>query len=494
VLVDRLRAVVALLLVAVALSGCSDGSPGPDQDDTVGTDDVIVDATGAVQKDEPPAKETVQTPAGAVAVNKGLLVGRVHDAANFSIAGASVAILGTEVHGKTTFQGTFRFDNLTPGAFDVRVEAAGFKAQENRVTIVAGKEAVLDVEMALKDGLDPGLAPHIHDYWGDDTEWTLMDAVVQLPTRVKAGKSPQNDGLRGNNGDNSWPFILPEQEQGRPATIWPGTKELRFTLSWGPEPENTVPNAVIHIQSPTMEARQELTPVTQSGGTVTYTLASTNETDLGHAGTTQWLFWMDINNSPAGSTTAFRPTLATDGIQVKIEIVKGDLVLEAAHRDFWAGADTLPIGDQERGCTPNTGVPPQESDQVGDQWVCPIWKDPDGKNVNIIPPGTKKVQVAFSWAHGSGPLPFTYSLTYRTAAQAAATTPASEYRDPKVLEEGTNSILYEIELQPGDADGFYQEKSAWGFKWYWDENPGYQTGYPVKFGLKVTAFKDPTYT
>lgn len=491
-LVDRLPVLAAVLLLALAFSGCAGKSPG--SADPATTDDVIVDATGAVQKDEPPAKETVQTPAGAVAVNKGLLVGRVHDAGNFSISGASVAVLGTEVHGKTSLQGTFRFENLTPGAFDIRIEAASFTPQEQRVTIAAGKEALLDITLEIKDGLDPGMAPHIHDYWGDDTQWVLMDEVVPVPDRIKPQKTPQTDLLRGNN-DQRWPFVLPDQEQGKPATIWPGTKEVRFTLSWGSEAENTVPNAVVLLQNHRMEVPLELTPVTSSGGSTSYVLTTSNETDLGHSGATTWQFWLNIKNSPQGSTTAFRPTLAMDGIGVKVTLVKGDLVLEAAHQDFWQGNDTLPIGDQARGCTPNTGVPPatiDHTESAPQYWVCPIHALDNA--VNIIPPGTQKIRVEFSWTHTQvSALPFTYHLTYRTAAQSPAQTPVEEYRTPTIVEESGNRILYEIVLEPGDVDGFYQERSLWGFKWHLDDNQGYQSGFIVKFGLAVTAFKDPAY-
>lgn len=492
-----LRALAAILLVAMAFSGCAGKTPAGQ--DPADTQDVLVDATGAAQKNEPPAKETVQTPAGAVAVNKGLLVGRVHDVSNVSIAGASVAVLGTEVHGKTSFQGTFRFDNLTPGAFDVRVEAAGFKAKEERVTIAAGKEAVLDVVLEIKDGLDPGMAPHIHDYWGDRTDWVLMDETVPIPERVNARKNPERELLRGNN-NLEWPFILPDQEQGKPATIWPGTKEIQFTLSWGSEPENTVPNAVILLQTSPTATRVELSPVTTSGGTTTYVLASSNETDLGHAMATHWSFWLNIKNSPQTSTAAYKPVLAMDGIHVKITLFKGDLVLEAAHQDFWAGADTLPIGDSTRACVPGTGAPPSASDRTEGHpfyFACPIW--PKENAINIIPPGTEKVHVRFTWdqrpaAQSPVGLPFTYHMTYRTSAMPGASTPAEAYRTPTVLEEGTNTILYEIVLEPGDADGFYQKASTWGFKWTWDDDDfGYQFGYGLRINLDVTAFRDPAY-
>lgn len=488
------------LLASLLLAGCSGGSPTANA--PAETDDLVVDATGEVKKDEPPAKETVQTPVGAVAVNKGLLVGRVHDAANFSISGASVAVLGTEVHGKTTFQGTFRFENLTPGAFDVRVEASGFKATEERVTITAGKEAVLDVVMEIKDGLDPGMAPHIHDYWGDKTEWVLMDDTVPVPERVNPRKNPERDLLRGNN-NLEWPFILPQQEQGRPATIWPGTKEVHFTLSWGSEPENTVPNAVILLQTSPTATRIELAPVTTSGGTTTYVLTSSNETDLGHSLATHWSFWLNIKNSPQSSTTAYKPVLAMEGIHVKITLVKGDLVLEAAHQDFWGGAETLPIGDSARACIPGTGVPPSASDRTEGTpffFSCPIWPKEDA--VNIIPPGTEKIQVRFTWTQRPAvgatqvpiDLPFTYHMTYRTSAMPGSSTPAEAYRTPTILEEGTNSILYEIVLEPGDADGFYQKSSTWGFKWTWDDDDlGYQFGFGLRINLDVTAFRDPAY-
>lgn len=477
---------VVALLVAGALAGCSQSAAPPGDPAAP----VVVDATGKAQVEEAPAKETVATPAGKVAVNKGLIIGQVHDAANFSVAGASVALLGTERATTTSWQGEFRFENATPGAFDLRVEAAGFAAKEQRVEVKAGQEARVDITLLPRAGVDVGMAPHIHDYWGSATQWTLMDEVVAMPEQ-----RPELKGttalLRPNNGAN-WPFVIPEQEQNRPATIWPGTKEIRFTLSWPTEPENDLPNAGIELQSPLMDDPMTLGYV-PNGGTLTYVLDSANETDLGHQGWTSWLFWLDVDNSLAGDPTGWEPALGWEGVHVKMEILKGNLTLELAHRDFWMDTEMLPIGDQVRGCHPNTGVPPSEADQTTGPWICPIHQSKEDGAVNIIPPGTKKIQVAFGWTHANGPLPFTYSLTYRTAGMDPVATTAAQFRTPTVVARTASSVLYEIELEPGDADGFYQARSAWVFKWWWDDNPGYQTGYPVKFQLAVTAFKDPAY-
>jgi hypothetical protein len=508
----RSRALLAFAsLLAMGLSGCAGGDDGsavagtPDDED-IG---VIVDATGQEREVEPPSRQTVETSEGVVAVNKGLLVGRVRDGGNYSIAGARVDILGTEMTTKTDFQGRFRFENATPGLFDVYVLASGFAPKQVRANIRAGEEEVLDIEMLPKAGQDPGMVPHVHDYWGAQTEHVLRDDVVVFD-RDLTGKPGGLDPLAPNTPKSiRWPFYLPEQDDGKPGTIWPGTKEIHFKVSWEDSPETKIPHAGIVLKTRPTAAEQDLGKAT-NGGTLVYVLNAANETDIGHQSWSRWTFWVYVDNYPGSSPPAgaqqWSPSLGLDGVNVEVKIIKGDLALEIAHQDFWGANETLVIGDRDAVHAPTTGVPPSSSSQTCNSagctgtWVLAIKNKPGG--VNIIPPGTDKVKVKLSWSHfaGSGAtgsavtLPFTYSLTYRTSDMHPRDTPASEYKVPKkVGGDGATFVEYEIDASSQELDGFYETSSGWGFKWYVDGNPGYQTGFFTRFKLDVTAIKDPTY-
>ncbi len=69
------------------------------------------------------------------------IVGRVVDATNTPLLGATVTITNQDTHlqrtAKADDDGRFNFPQLTPGAYSVRVEAEGFQSQEND-NVVAG--------------------------------------------------------------------------------------------------------------------------------------------------------------------------------------------------------------------------------------------------------------------------------------------------------------------------------------------------------------------
>jgi hypothetical protein len=81
---------------------------------------------------------------------KGSIAGTVTDKNGAAVPGATVKITGSEAARTVTTdnEGVYRFDNLVPGNYTVRVEMTGFKASEvSKVTVYVGKAATTNVTL-----------------------------------------------------------------------------------------------------------------------------------------------------------------------------------------------------------------------------------------------------------------------------------------------------------------------------------------------------------
>ncbi len=89
-------------------------------------------------------------PAGAQ-LAAGSLTGRVRDAQGLAVAGAAVTVRGEGWLGTTTTgrAGTFRLEQVPPGAYDVLVEQAGFAPATSRVALGIGQVRELTVDLAV---------------------------------------------------------------------------------------------------------------------------------------------------------------------------------------------------------------------------------------------------------------------------------------------------------------------------------------------------------
>lgn len=81
---------------------------------------------------------------------KGAIGGTVTDSTGAAVAGAKVTVQGQtgERTEQTNENGVFRIENLTPGAYTVKVEQPGFKsAIANNVTVNVGRESTLNLKL-----------------------------------------------------------------------------------------------------------------------------------------------------------------------------------------------------------------------------------------------------------------------------------------------------------------------------------------------------------
>ncbi|HUR62588.1 MAG TPA: carboxypeptidase-like regulatory domain-containing protein [Candidatus Thermoplasmatota archaeon] len=501
---------VACFLLAALLAGCSHPPSGTGSTST----QVVVDASGRAIVLDPASNKTVETPHGAVAENRAIVYGRVHDSANLSVSGATLGILGTPLTGRSGADGSFKFAQVPVGTFKVRVEASGFLALEQEFTTQAGKETLLDLTLKVNALLGAGYAPHIHDFWGRATERVLMEEVVPVYDDLPGGSAPQSrpgmgaspaattgpctKSLGRSNFACPWEFFLPDSPDQLPQTIWPGTKTVTFKLSWESSPENNLPKVGIllrHAALATAKPDIDLGAVA-SGGTLTYEVPSSNQTDNGHQLFTAWVFRLYVANDLEGSTTSWTPAVGRAGVGVKISIFKGAIGLDPPHRDFWGANASAVVGDPDHAYNAGAAAP-QEASSTDSQHVFGIASGPKG-GLNIIPPGTKKLDIKITWSYKAttNALPdlgLKYKFTYRTADQYPKTTLASDYKVPKLLESGPSMLRYEVPTSPTEWDGFYQEKSFWGLRWAEDDSLPYHEGYLTQFKIVITAVKDPSF-
>ncbi|MCI0451176.1 MAG: von Willebrand factor type A domain-containing protein [Candidatus Latescibacteria bacterium] len=79
----------------------------------------------------------------------GRITGRVLDAVTqIPVIGATVTVEGTRLLARTTTDGAFVIPNVPAGSYTVRVEAAGLTTAKQRITVVTGRTATVDFQMA----------------------------------------------------------------------------------------------------------------------------------------------------------------------------------------------------------------------------------------------------------------------------------------------------------------------------------------------------------
>lgn len=443
---------LAAPLLLVLLAGCS-GAKAPPQSAT----------------DAPPQPVTYEIEPGKnvtviVAANKGIIQGTVYTDAGSRLTGARISVVGTSLFADSAGDGTFRFVNVTAGLHDLIVTAPGFQGHRRTIEVAPGKATVVDIVLVPALGVAGDDIPHVHDYWGGRDSFVLVDANYDLtqPNPESPVPTPAQQALlmvqkpnpTANTTDTWWRVpILEGLGDDGPPLVLPGTARVDFELTWNPD-EVTVDSFGLAYFS---AAPESVTVLGRQAGPALWSIA-VNETmdDNGHQ---QWSFWrFYLYTTPVSQRSPPDLYAVTGSLQVKITLHRGNVIEEPGHRDFWGGNDTLILRDLSVVTTIPTACCQARS---GYQSL-----DLDGET--IVPPGTVRMRVEFTvryqGATGETPLDLDYTLTWKTAALNPQTETIQQWTEMDPIVDEKNHKVWEFELQPGEADAYYQRSSLWEWK------------------------------
>lgn len=471
-------------LVALSFAGCAAKDPGTDGGLATGTtQQTILEPSGGE------VAGSSQSTAGGkaeAAPGNGEIRGIVQDDAGLPVEGALVSLIGSEESATTDAKGGFRFTNVSSGKHTLRITPGEvFRVHEGDVAVLADRVTLVTITLVPVDGRGPGYRPHLHDYWGDAVELTLLDIAFDWAGEPGCTSSfqaygpigPVVHGVYEPNNTNWWEcFGIPEGAD-RPPLVLPGTGALRFKVAWGDDVDVDRFTLGYHSADAQAGSFEVLEPNVGNGEEVTLQLTP-EMADNGHQLFSLWQFRI----KPEARTA---PMTILGPILITITMVKGDLPVDPPHEDFWEANTTLVVRAWD---------PPK----TGGTLCCTDWHmglPLDAKR--IVPPGTLSLQLRFSVVlsqMAGTPADLEWDL-WAKPADLAPGTPLAEYRrlDPSGASGGVKE--YVLELQGSETDAFYQKSSNWMF--VARANPDAPEGIQEtqhQFRLEVIANKDPAFT
>jgi hypothetical protein len=445
-----------LVLTLLGLSGCvssgPDGiyAPTPDPDEAHRTADA---------EEQPPI---------VLAEGRAAIAGHVTDDTGFSLPDAHVALLRTDNATRTDRAGWFNFTNLTPGDYAVRVDLSGYRAGETEVATRPDEVSRIEITLVPVDNSGAGYRPHIHDYWAERTELTVVDGAVDWYRPVQRSEPYAtvfryeqvviHKALRLVCMDTQGhvePYDPPIWFADPGQLVIPGTAEIRVQLRWTQQDFNGDKLFVAwHPANGTNIS--SLGPI-RNGETATIAVVP-QMWDSGHQSFTLWRFWLCMRDERYGAGND-EAMLMMGSVHVVMTLVRGDdsLPMEPPHPKFWANGNVLQLGENLTKKVRNTLLYTFNHHARNPEYT---WQFADGK---IVPPGTTMLTLRLDWSYG-GPLenrPF--SLTYRPANGHPSKEDPGEMLKPVAAEKGANHRVYRIALEPGQTDAFYQRRSNWLF-------------------------------
>lgn len=436
----------------------------------------------------------------------GVLAGFVHDDLGVPIRGASVAVANTRFFTTTKQDGKFRFNDVVPGEYTLRVDPPDGRKLEYRELVVkvqAGNESFYDIPLVPPTELSSNNRTHPHNDYGEVTE-AMFDTVDFIPKSTLAGSTKQDlpgnwycdahhDGtaLAGPAGGRAagCRAVVPIQVANK--HIYPGTSIVEVKLSWQAT-GNAPPMLGMQITSQT---NTSLLLARAPGIPFRFTMFP-HEADPGHQKFTNWEFAI---TAPVSDTLHPSGPVSWVGgsVHVEIKMIKGVVPYEPAHRDLWEGAMEKQIFKAAAktfscvGCKlPNVGDASETSQY---SW----WP----KN-QLIPPGTKEITGSMTWTnpHGQATWPTSFNLWYKGANVPFSQAEQLWKKVPGTAK--TNGYDFTMQVPKEDVDQFYQLTSNWRF-WYGDDEAGVQgvgansllaySGGNTQFMLTMVAIRDPTY-
>lgn len=471
-------AAAVLVLLLVGFSGCvADEVP------------TAVGSTGAS------STEVVEpSPGVKVASDRGVVQGHVYNDAGLGLNGVRVLLVGTEFSATSNRTGWFQMVNTSVGEWTLRGEAKGFQAYESPLKVEAAKITAVNMTMVPLEETGAGYRPHVHDFWGEELQKTIMDDDVDLRKTTRntgglGGTSTQQSlssvtYAAQNNSDNVYRIPLPGNGD-PPALIFPGTKEVQVTVSWTSS-AFTGTRVGLHVRT---AAPGDAVFVGWRPSSGTWKVPVVPEGwDTGHQRFSLWEFWVRPYQDPADGAN-FRPGVINGNFHVKMVVVKGDILAEPAHEDFWAAGDSIIVNKPE--------------DRLGEcnnayHLTDRSWGSCKFAPKGIVPPGTGLVKLEAAWTYyqADGTASGDLVVVYRSPAQNPWTTHITDFQIAKCAPPTGQKVKCEISLKPGETDAFYQKRSMWSFSMAARGHEHDDIDYEPRtftFRLQVEAVKDPAY-
>ncbi|HWG91022.1 MAG TPA: hypothetical protein VNZ52_09275 [Candidatus Thermoplasmatota archaeon] len=285
---------------------------------------------------------------------------------------------------------------------------------------------------------DPGSRAHKHDYWGGETQITIVDGDYDPGAEQPSVFCGWYELEKPNKFHNGCVFV----QMGNGTIVYQGTSRMTVTATWS-DPKTTG----VALQYQDAQAfHAEGIPLANG---VAHEIPVTLETaDMAHARESKWMFVFVGSDASGGSGILAAP------IHVTITIHRGlDLPVDPPHPDFWGDKRVLDLGN-------TTGTLPAET---ADFLVFSTGFEsltlPEG---TVVPPGTAKLDVHFYWkVKDPAPGVAYHILPFWKSAQGPFWEAMRQNRSHGNPDSGEG--YFEIEVTPQMTDSPYATLSQWRF-------------------------------
>lgn len=470
------RVAAALTVLVLVVSGCVE--PSGSAASTSGGSSAVVEATTGI----------------FLKPGAGIVAGTVVNDAGFALKDVHVALVGSDFFGKTKKDGSFEFVNVSAGSWRLRVEASQFQSHEEDLVVRAGNVTKAHVVMVPVEETGAGYRPHVHDFWLDQTEKTIMDEDVDLRKTTRntggvGGTSTQQTlssvtYAAQNSSDNLYRIPLPGNGD-PPALIFPGTKEVQVTVSWT---SSSFTGTKVGLHYRTAGVGDTVWAGRKASGETWKISVVPEGWDTGHQRFSLWEFWVRPYQDPNDGAN-FRPGVINGNFHVKVVVVKGEIMAEPGHEDFWAAGSTYNVNKPE--------------DRLGEcnnayHLTDRSWGNCKLAPKNIVPPGTAKLVLESAWTYyqADGTASGDLVVVYRSPAQNPWKTHITEFQVATCQPPQAQKVKCEIVLKKGETDAFYQKRSMWSFSMAargHEKDPLDYEPRTFTFRLTVDALRDPAY-
>lgn len=348
----------------------------------------------------------------------------------------------------------------------------------------------------------PNSTFHVHDYWGDQDRFTLVDADRAIDWQSRVRDRPLGASSRAPR----FTIDVPRGDD-RPNLVYPGTGKIAMTLTWsgddGISPRLCVTNAGQSGNLCSVSQTREFTFGSPGDKKVISReedskFLATETVDPPHAIKSNWRFQVWLCQEGYGAQCL----AATDvsSFQLSVAILRGNesLPMDPPHFAFYGQRDQLSVLNETTVLSGQTDLnwPVRAYRSLRDERE-PIWEAGGFELANwlpsavpVVPIRTEVLGVEVAWSTGTGS---SLEFGYKTAADPWK----AGYQVPDSGSScGEACVRYEIPLPTGEGavtDSPYAHQTQWRFAIFDASDPP-QPMTPTEGGgyevdLNITAYR-----